>query len=702
MRRLVTSLALSAALAFAIAPAPARADVLGSVSGTVTQASGGQAIAGAVVYLSDQLGYGSTISATTGADGSYTFATVPTGQYYLVVLAHGFVQRYPRYEQLSVATGQSETGVDVALDPAGYITGKITDSTGKPMVGVKIIAISDTMQAVFVQLESILGYASLTTITAENAWILPDVITGRTENSPGFGVTAADGTYTLDGLTEGNYSLGFEADGHWGVKPKHVVLPTATSSLVLNATLPAGNTVTGLVRRPDGTPEVGVTVTISDSSNWGGVSPLAGPVFDMFTSQAVTGADGRYSFDGVPATTVYATIVGNTVPTFQEQFDVTSGGTTSHDLVLPGNGTISGTVRDASNVAVANSYLLINGTDTYTWTYVSSDVTGHWSIDGVPNDTYSVQSLYAPGFLPSTQPTSLTVSDTTPSPTADVPLTLGGTVSGVVKDPDGQPVGGALVLLTPTTGTNALYPQTAVTYADGTYSFTGLDLRSYTLTAEASDLAAPAAQSLDITASGDVVSRDFALLPLSAATVPSSPPLSADGALSESAYLRTTTVIPDGGNPTTGYQAIVSPGNKTCSLGLSGCSITGLAGGVTYTAKLRVRNQKGWGPYATKKFTTLKYASYAKESSKALSHGRALITLVKPPKQQWPVTATIVDYKLELYIKGHWTVYKHTRNKALKFIVSKLRVKTSYAARVTPVMSKGVATTSKTFTIKTG
>jgi YVTN family beta-propeller protein len=59
--------------------------------------------------------------------------------------------------------------------------------------------------------------------------------------------------------------------------------------------------------------------------------------------------------------------------------------------------------------------------------------------------------------------------------------------------------------------------------------------------------------------------------------------------------------VSSGSFPVTNYQAVVSPGGRTCVVAAPAvtCTITGLTNGTSYTATVRALNGAGWGPYST-------------------------------------------------------------------------------------------------------
>lgn len=116
-----------------------------TIEGTITESGGGGPIVGATVALSDpQNGANSVLgSATTNASGQYsiTLSMSPGETRDLIVEAagpnhaparHGHTTPLPCYfncgpgGELSVSEGSTVTGIDIALDPGGRISGTVT------------------------------------------------------------------------------------------------------------------------------------------------------------------------------------------------------------------------------------------------------------------------------------------------------------------------------------------------------------------------------------------------------------------------------------------------------------------------------------------------------------------------------------------------------------------------------------------------
>jgi hypothetical protein len=95
----------------------------GSITGTVTDASTGQVVAGATVSASE-------VSVTTGSDGTYTLADLPAGSYQVAVTAYGYQQQT---QQVTVTASQAATlNFPLTGTPHVTVSGTVTAGTGTP------------------------------------------------------------------------------------------------------------------------------------------------------------------------------------------------------------------------------------------------------------------------------------------------------------------------------------------------------------------------------------------------------------------------------------------------------------------------------------------------------------------------------------------------------------------------------------------
>ena len=127
-----------------------------SISGRVT--IDGKSVAGITVAAttsSSPLDNRTVAKATTDDDGKYQLTGLAAGQFTIMPLAKAFVvgtggAYRPPGHSITVAEGETITKIDFALVRGGVITGRITDSDGRPVIGerVNVVArdVPDTVQ----------------------------------------------------------------------------------------------------------------------------------------------------------------------------------------------------------------------------------------------------------------------------------------------------------------------------------------------------------------------------------------------------------------------------------------------------------------------------------------------------------------------------------------------------------------------------
>lgn len=80
-----------------------------------------------------------SLKATTDSDGVYRLEGVPAGKYHVAPSAPALVSvDVNATGEITVAEGAAAEGVDFALSAGGVITGKITDSEGRPVIGQRV------------------------------------------------------------------------------------------------------------------------------------------------------------------------------------------------------------------------------------------------------------------------------------------------------------------------------------------------------------------------------------------------------------------------------------------------------------------------------------------------------------------------------------------------------------------------------------
>lgn len=232
----------------------------GGISGNVRSA-GGAALNGAAVMVTSTSGFGST-SATSGPDGAYVASGLADGTYLVNAAAPGHVSVYysgaldiSGAAAVTVTGGVVTTGIDVVLPLAGGISGQVTLADGTPAAGA--------------------------------------VVTVAMGSRTGAASTAADGTYSIDGLVAGNYVVGFAGAGspmpeeYYDDAPSTalatpVTVVVGTPTPPVDAMLGPDPSLGGTVFGDGDQPLPGATVTVTSDSG--------------IVSSATTGADGGYLF----------------------------------------------------------------------------------------------------------------------------------------------------------------------------------------------------------------------------------------------------------------------------------------------------------------------------------------------------------------------------------------------------------------------
>ena len=117
----------------------------GSISGRVIYASKG--VAGATISISKRgdavYGRGLTLKSTTDEDGRFRLSNLAAGTYYVWPFVPSLViseatGSYPMGKVVNVAEAENVEDVDFHLKPGGVITGRVTDSAGRPVIDERV------------------------------------------------------------------------------------------------------------------------------------------------------------------------------------------------------------------------------------------------------------------------------------------------------------------------------------------------------------------------------------------------------------------------------------------------------------------------------------------------------------------------------------------------------------------------------------
>jgi hypothetical protein len=459
--------------------------VAGSVSGVVTSASDGKPVGGVDVEAIATDPMGQDVHATTAADGTYAIPGLNAGTYSVcVTTASGFVsQCYPNVPldgatpptPVTVANGQATAHVDAVLQDAGSVSGTaVSASTSVGLPGVDVEVTSD----------SVTGSAT----------------------------TATDGTYTVDGLLAGSYTVCYYPPApttsgirYVGQCYQNEPLGGATQNPV---TITAGQLTAGINTAL--TAQGGISGRVTSAADSNGLSDVeveatlasgTGP-----TVFATTGPGGTYTMPGLASeqyNVCFFPPSGNAAGFVPQCYNnqpadgsgtldpiaVTAGQITAGiDAQLASSGSISGTVTSGGSPVSGVDVQAVPITGSGAQADVITAADGTYSVPGVAAGTYSVcfypiSALNGPlpqcyntepaaGSLP---PDPVTVTGGSTTSGIDAALIVGGSISGIVTG--STQIAAAEIELTATDGSTTLYASTA---PDGTYTATGLAAGDYT------------------------------------------------------------------------------------------------------------------------------------------------------------------------------------------------------------------------------
>lgn len=395
-----------------------------------------QPVAGATVVLASN----PPRTTTTEADGGFAFDALVGRPYTLIARAPGGVAG-----PITARLTDKSDPVVLELRPGGKLTVTVVGTDGKPIDG---------------------GTVELRGTDEQRA-------------------TTSGGKATIEPVVPGGYQI-----AAWAPKlaRSYQWIQLGAGDAEAKLTLASGSPVSGRVVDDRGAPVAAARVRHSGASDW---SQQANDRLDGVT----TGADGTFRFDALPAGSV------RFVATHPERAPGTSAlvtldGKTEHtgvQIVVETGAIVRGKVVDGAGAPIASARVRLGETAGRRMifapprqTYSSAD--GSFELKGVPKKQLSAVALHDSG-------SSQTVAVDTTTGDANVKLVIDivGTISGVVVDPQGQPLEGVQVSAGPNFADNRQqldftqwrlrgFPQ-ELTDAGGHFTLTGLAPGSYTISA---------------------------------------------------------------------------------------------------------------------------------------------------------------------------------------------------------------------------
>jgi GDSL-like Lipase/Acylhydrolase family/Carboxypeptidase regulatory-like domain len=347
----------------------------GQISGTVTNGFD-EPVGGVAVTVQSTEANGPTRTITTGSDGVYSVVGLPSGSYTIEFNAEGkgyvrqfydSAQEYGDARPVVVTAGSTSKEVDAELQPSGGISGTVTNGSSEPVANVMVYA------------------------------------QGASGGAHGVTTTTADGTYTLDELPPGEYTLEFVATGQNYLTQfyngqseardaQSIEVVAGIITYDANAILEDGGAIAGTVTNEGKEVVPGVEVVVQS------VRP-EGPAATTTTS-----AVGTYSIAGLPegAYTVEmraddegylpefygdAASVDEAVPVSVNAGKEEAGVNAS----LRRGATISGTITSESGDPLSGVEVYANSTScTFRGGSSTTSAEGTYTIDGLASGSYDI------------------------------------------------------------------------------------------------------------------------------------------------------------------------------------------------------------------------------------------------------------------------------------------------------------------------
>jgi hypothetical protein len=454
----------------------------GTISGVVLDESG-KPIEAVGVTAFDANGV-ALPGAQSLADGSWSIDRLPPGVYTVgfstaglnfLLQFFGAVSTIAGAYGVSVSVGATSSVGVIHLQPGGQLTGTVTDASSVPITNAVVDAYNSSGEV-----------AASTT-------------------------TAADGTFSVNGLASGSYRVGFAAPPS-SLSAGANYLPeffsgASTLSSATAVSVSAGSATAGINAKLAAGGEIQGTVTDATSDAVSNLSVTAYNSAGAAVGTTTTASDGSYAIDAL-ASGAYRIGFGGPAlsgpaPNYAPQFyggdsladakavSITAGAAASVvNAELTNGGTVSGTITDAFGAPLggvsaeafdASGNLVGNGA-------TSADGTGDYTITALPSGSYRIGfdtgccADYVTQYsgneptLASAQLVPVTPGGATGG--VDAAMVAGGDIAGTVTDADGDPLPGVTVEAIASNGVAVTSTGTA---ADGSYALVGLTSGNYSV-----------------------------------------------------------------------------------------------------------------------------------------------------------------------------------------------------------------------------
>ncbi|MDH3745670.1 MAG: carboxypeptidase-like regulatory domain-containing protein, partial [Acidobacteriota bacterium] len=331
----------------------------------------------------------------TGPDGSFVLSDLSAAEPQTVSASH---DDYLNERVEGVLPG-SEEPIEIVLDRAGRLSGRVLNEQGEPIDDATVRARA---------LESRDG------LTAR--WAGRDWARGRSRE---------DGSFTVTGVYPGRLEITVEARGYRGTDALELELAKGEERTGLNLVVRRGGTLVGSVRDEEGQPVVGAWVNAEPQRT--------GPMPSRGRASTRSDGEGRFALDGLDSSVgqLEFSISHPDYVAHKEQLSFSPG--MRRDVVLESGVAISGFVLSqagdpisGAEVSVAQSRYSYGGTG-----QSQSLEDGSFELRGVGPGTYRLRASKT-GFAVTTTETSFEVA-AVPVRGVTIHLKTGGTIRGRIS-----------------------------------------------------------------------------------------------------------------------------------------------------------------------------------------------------------------------------------------------------------------------------
>ena len=396
-----------------------RTEPLGNLtySGTLKQADG-TPIVGRTIYLNKMSSNSSPISPVqTGAGGAFSFTNLTAGSYYVSVdtYSDSLYQNLPWTSSSVLLTGNS-TANNLVLQLKSLIAG---NASANGFIGSYVDSAGES---------SAVGFAN------KSVYLYPQT------GGQGFNATtAADGTWSVTGLTDGEkYWVSIQ-----GIDYQSYEYPRSANTVTA---LAAGTSQHRMLYKQVSSGTGSLTGRVKNASNY---SNLSGIQVDLYRElggvsipASTTNSRGEFSFSSLPAGDYYMQIndPNNRFKPAYMSAEIGLGANRINALLTPANnfpGSLSGEIKDERGVLLSQARIQVwdpNNSDN--GGYATTNAQGQYSINGLPVDTlmnFKVSPPWDLEFDVTSDMSMVSLSEATPADVKNIQLQQAGLIAGRVS-----------------------------------------------------------------------------------------------------------------------------------------------------------------------------------------------------------------------------------------------------------------------------